>query len=268
MTRKSHYGLCRISLTNNRPDLYVPGGLTTNLTPAHRASIVDGVVTYISWAISAGFGVVDVNVPESITRVDSDTLALYSSAETDAARVEGEKLISYLYTNYIEPSEATSIIMMGVGNAFHAVAKLLSESEDLYKHLSGVVGFISTNPVRPVRSPWVQGWYRMNSLVYVAETHQVWQKSKEGKVSRVYGNIQKSEGNAANDIMIINRDAVQNWMLEKVRDDDETEDESDSVEGSKPLESPGPGSNPAMTDRHMAQAKTNDEAVSWDGRYI
>jgi histone deacetylase 6 len=229
------------------PDLYTPSGNISTLVPAHTAQVVDGVTSYISWAVNAGFGVVDVNVPEYITPATSTTPVPYSSSETNVARDEGEKLIRYLYVNYIEPSEATSIVLMGVGNAFHAIAKLLSDSEVMYMHISGVIGFISVNPVRPVggSSPYVTAWYRNNSLIYVAETHALWKKAKEGKVSKRYGDIRIAQGNASNDIMIDKQDEVEDWILGKVHDDDETEDEeSEDVERAAAVKSePGIESN-------------------------
>lgn len=116
---------------------------------------------------------------------------------------------------------------MGVGNAFHAIAKLLSENDIMYQHIAGVVGFIGVNPVRPVASnSWVTSWFRQNSLVYVTDTHALW--SKEGKkVSKRYGDLRRAKGNTANDIMLKYQKEATDWIQEKVRDDDETEEEID-----------------------------------------
>jgi histone deacetylase 6 len=185
--------------------------------------------SYISWAIQHGFGVVDVNVPEYITPVASSEPVPYASPDDPAARIEGEKLISYLYTNYIEPADNHSKILMGVGNAFHAIAKLLSESEDLYQNIDGVVGFISQNPVRPVGSTsFITSWYRQNSLIYVAETHMLWARKREGKVSKRYGDVREAKGHGANEIMVLNSEEAQEWILKQVQDENATEDESDA----------------------------------------
>lgn len=207
------------------PDLYIPPGATSNLVSAHNIQAVDGVTQYIAWALDNGFGVVDVNVPEYITPVHSDTAVSYASAETDAARMEGEKLVRYLYTNYIETADASSIVLMGVGNAFHAITKPLGE---IYQHIHGVIGFIGGNPVRPAPSDtWVSSWYRQNSLVYVAETHGLWQKP--GKLSKRYGGVRRTKGNTGNEIMLINQEEAEDWILRHVEDEDATEDESDEA---------------------------------------
>lgn len=215
-------------LTITRPDLYIPGGRqVSNPISSSRTQVVDGVAAYVDWAIAAGFGVLDVNIPERITPIDSEAPVPYASVETDAARLEGEKLISYLYTNYIEPSDASSVILIGVGNAFHAVAKLLSEIDVSTQRIVGVIGFIGVNPVRPVSNsnPHITNWFRQNSLVFVIDTHALW--SKDGKkVSRRYGDLRRSAGNSANDIMLNNREEAVTWILEKMHDEDETEEES------------------------------------------
>ena len=163
------------------PELTVPAGRTSTLIKPHDTIYHNAVYSYISHAISLGFGVIDVNIPEYITmpvKTDSGLLGpptaiQYASPDTDIARKEASLLASYLWTNYIEPlvNPSAKIILMGCGHAFHAVARLVSDSENLYQSLAGVVGFIATNPVRPVGNqggPWVSNWYKDNSRIYVS----------------------------------------------------------------------------------------------------
>lgn len=106
---------------------------------------------------------------------------------------------------------------MGCGHAFHAVARLISENDTVYQSLSGVVGFIATNPVRPVKNngnPWVSGWYRENSLVFVSNNHGLWKK--EGKVSKRYGRLEGSEGACLNEMMKLEERKVWEWLGQKL----------------------------------------------------
>ena len=116
-----------------------------------QSSKVDGAQSYIRWAVSHNFGVIDVNVPEFITVSDPSNPAFqyhgnavaYASTETDVARKEGEKLAGYLWENYVEPYEfPDGIFLMGAGHAFHAVAKLVSEN-----------GMYETFPSLPLSRP-------------------------------------------------------------------------------------------------------------------
>ena len=103
-----------------------------NVIVSLTGSKFDGAQSYIRWAVAHNFGVIDVNVPEIITVPDPSGGSIdieYASTETDAARKEGEKLALYLWENYIEPYEFPGgIFIIGAGHAFHAVAKLASES--------------------------------------------------------------------------------------------------------------------------------------------
>ncbi len=99
--------------------------------------------------------------------------------------------------------------------------------------LAGVVGFISTNPVRPVQNsatPWVSEWYKKNSLVFVGEGHAIFRR--EGKKSRKYGNLVKVEDGSLGAIMQRKNVMEQAWkfMLDRVRYNREESDEEDDSE--------------------------------------
>ncbi|EXJ94322.1 histone deacetylase 6/10 [Capronia coronata CBS 617.96] len=229
-----------VVIFHDSPDLLgVGNGLTTQQKP-HDTWLVDGAQSYIRWAVSHGFGVIDVNIPELISVSDSnnaednETEVEYASTATDVARKEGEKLSSYLWENYVEPYEFPGgIFLIGAGHAFHAIAKLVSEHENIFPTLLGIVGFIATNPIRPISNPashWMSQWYRDNSLVYVSHVHSVWKK--EGKASKRYGRLVRSNGEVLNQMMKIHEQEVYEWMKEKIQEnatDETTEDDEDAV---------------------------------------
>lgn len=161
---------------------------------------------------------IDVNIPDKITitpdrNVDPNSLHLnqsvdYKSQTTDVARKEAEKLTNYIWENYIEPYEYPGgIWLIGAGNAFHCVAKLLAEHEGIFGRLNGVVGFICQNPLRPINSTdsRLASWYREKSRIFVSKEHPVWIRSdeKDGrkKISKRYGRLVKSEETILNSMM-------------------------------------------------------------------
>ncbi|KIW34351.1 hypothetical protein, variant [Cladophialophora immunda] len=212
---------------HDSPDLLSPNnGLSSTQQKPH-----DTWLSYVEWAVSHGMGVIDVNIPEFVTVSPVDdtehpyglsTDVEYASTATDLARKEGQKLASYLWENYIEPYDFPwGIVLIGAGHACHAIAKLVSENENVYPNLVGIVCFISTQPIRPISNPgghhWVSQWYHENSLVFVSAKHSLWKKEKEGgKVSKRYGRLVKSEGDVLNQIMIQNREQVFQWMSDKI----------------------------------------------------
>jgi histone deacetylase 6 len=249
---------------------------------------VDGTQSYVHWAISQNFGVIDVNIPEQITigpghstKSSIDNQALkpedftnlsghasnsnfsttsieYASTTTDAARREGEKLASYLWENYVEPySFPHGIILIGAGHAFHAVAKLVSDNDNVHQHLLGIVCFISTQPVRPVSSGtnhWISVWYRENSLVFISEKHSLWKKEKEGgKVSKRYGKLLRGQGEILGELMTRHRDEVVGWIDARVAERKEAvrdaeSDEAESAEEDIKLEAQAGGKSARVSD--------------------
>lgn len=125
----------------------------------------------------------------------------YSSTTTDVARIESEKLATYLWDNYIEPYEFEGgIWLIGAGQAFYAVAKLISEKENLYQRLNGVIAFVSDGLMRPLNlvgnnNTWTVSWLREHLRTYVAKTHDVWRKAEQENrnPSKKFGQVIKSD---------------------------------------------------------------------------
>lgn len=112
----------------------------------------------------------------------------------------------------------------------------------MYPSLLGIVGFIATQPIRPVThqsNHWIRQWYRDNSLVYVSHVHSVWKK--ENKASKRYGRLIKSDGLILNQMMKDHEVEVTSWMRERVKargeqmessgDEDGVEEEGEGEKG-------------------------------------
>lgn len=188
--------------------------------------------------------VIDVNVPEQITITDDRKVdqtrshvgsqVQYDARETDVARQEAIKLAEYIWENYIEPFDFDGgIWLVGAGNAFHAIARLLSDKEGLYQRISGVIGFLCQNPVRPVSShnnQWLRDWYREHSRVFVADDNPVWNNAKDGKTaSRKYGKLIRCRETILNQMLQNHIDEVFEYI--RATGDFEMMDEDDSSTG-------------------------------------
>lgn len=103
----------------------------SNLHFRHRCSCalkVDGTKDYIRWAVRHDFGVIDVNIPRFITDNETGRTIEYRNVEDDMGRKNGERLALYLWENYIELHDFENIFLIGVGDAYHGLAKLLSDN--------------------------------------------------------------------------------------------------------------------------------------------
>jgi histone deacetylase 6 len=87
---------------------------------------LDGVTTYIDWAISNDFGVIDANVPHYITRPE-DLDPFIPRPDEQSLSHQIKELVNYIWDNYIQLYDADDLFLMGVGNAYLGVKLLLTE---------------------------------------------------------------------------------------------------------------------------------------------
>jgi histone deacetylase 6 len=113
------------------PGSYVPHILSLLLNHLLTTNPqTDPVRPYINWAVKAGFGVIDVNIPFHITDPegeDSYAPALPQSSATDPDSIENQckELLCYLWDNYITGYDVKTIVIVGVGNAYIGAKQLL-----------------------------------------------------------------------------------------------------------------------------------------------
>jgi hypothetical protein len=119
---------------------------------------------------------------------------------------------------------------------FDPVTKPVSRLDNVYTSVLGIIGFITTQPIRPISSltsHWVSQWYRDSSLVYVSQVHSLWKK--DGRASKRYGRLIRSQKSVLNVMMKAHQAEVTDWMAAKQQElaatmaenDDEAEGEDD-----------------------------------------
>lgn len=195
---------------------------------------VDPVKSLIDNAVTAGFGCIDVNIPKAITPgpEDSKTIQHPTEDSPDVARHQSTLLASYIWDNYIAPSDNERVFFIGIGNAFQGVARLLSEKQDVHEMTAGVVAFIANNPLRPVANDNFEiqggslaGWYAHNSRVWLSPTHSGFKREK--RLGKKFGKVEKSEETVLALMVKRYMDDAWKWILERTHDPEETEEEMD-----------------------------------------
>ncbi|KAM0575030.1 hypothetical protein ACHAP9_001047 [Verticillium nonalfalfae] len=199
-------------ILHDPPQLVAQPDSHDNHLESHNAWIVDPVVEYIDWAVSQGFGVMDINVPASLPQ-EEDTDPFIPRSPEKIMQAQLQELVCYLWDNYIQLYEnATEIFLMGVGNAYLGVKVLLMGR--------GVVNFV-TGTLRPVKSdvdPDLSAWYKEHSQVYIASDHLCW-KSEDltRKVQkRRFGSVKRSPTNGLSKMMQLHAEDVHAWILQAI----------------------------------------------------
>jgi histone deacetylase 6 len=83
------------------PETIGAANAVTNKLEPHNIIITDVAKTYVDWAVSNGFAVVDVNIPHHVT--DEDDKAGYVDSDSIEARASATReLATYVWENYIE----------------------------------------------------------------------------------------------------------------------------------------------------------------------
>ncbi|KAH9898632.1 putative histone deacetylase A [Xylariomycetidae sp. FL2044] len=199
------------------PELVAMPDIVDNTIDSHNGFMLDGVSTYIDWAVKNDFGVLDANIPQYVTRPeDMESFIPRPSERTLAQQIQ--ELVCYVWDNYLSLYDADEIFLIGVGNAYMGV-KILLTTRDCKDRIQGVVNFVTGN-LRPVKSetdPGLSAWYKQNSLVYVAGNHACWtDEDLHKKVSkRRFGTVKRSDQTGLNRMMEAHAEDVQMWIADR-----------------------------------------------------
>jgi len=172
----------------------------------------------IRWAIDHGFGVIDINIPQHITEDTPGLERSYEMTDLERRKALTEKLSFYIWENYIEVNDHEHVFMMGIGNAFYGISRLLTQKDTVYQNTSGIVSFVADNALLPIKNtdnPWLQKWYYDNSIVFIAPSHQAWSQQAERKVSKRYGNMKKSTEDRMPEMLQTHRREVYEFLAER-----------------------------------------------------
>lgn len=99
--------------------------------------------------------------------------------------------------------------------------------------MSGVVNFVNGD-LRAVKSevdPDLSGWYKDNSLVYVANNHMCWANPDYARKvhKRRFGTVLRSSQDSLVMMMREHREEVQRWILERCEESGDTTDDDKMV---------------------------------------
>ncbi|KAK7921340.1 hypothetical protein PG985_009362 [Apiospora marii] len=218
-----------IMVIHDPPELVAMPDLIDNKVDPHNAFVMDGVTSYIEWAHQNDFGIIDTNIPHYITHPE-DTDPYIQGADERTLGIQMKELMNYIWDNYLQLWEAEDIFLLGVGNAYLGVKLLLTERH-CKDRISGVINFVTGN-LRPVKSSVdedLSGWYKRNSLVYVANDHACWVDADMAKkVSKKrFGGVKKSHQTGLNKMMHAHAGEVHEWIAERVTSDKAGDDSTD-----------------------------------------
>ncbi|KAI4946549.1 hypothetical protein J4E91_007237 [Alternaria rosae] len=195
----------------------------------HNTWLTDVTKRYIDWAINNEFQVIDVNIPRVVAVEDS--IIGYTRSDDSAVRAQQTReLAAYLWENYIEPNEATQVFFMGIGDAYLGLVDLLSHNENCtdpdspVECLIGFVGETTIQSIKRATDDTISSWYYSHSLIFVKNSHFVWNPSRQRKMRKKLGNLIQSPKDSLDDMLEQHLEEVQNLLLEKKSEFEEMND--------------------------------------------
>jgi histone deacetylase 6 len=94
------------------------------------------------------------------------------------------------------------------------------KKKDCRKRIAGIVNYVTGN-LRPVKSETdteLSGWYRQNSLVFVANDHACWADPDLAKKvnKKRFGGVQRSPRVGLGNMMEQHAEASHEWIMQRV----------------------------------------------------
>lgn len=211
-----------ILVIHDPPELLGIPNPNTHQLELHNTWLADGLKYYIDWAAKKGYAVMDVNIPKYLTGIDDDD-GFFRREDVSERVVAAEKLLIYIWENYIEVNKTMPLVLMGVGSIYAAILHLLDVRARILKRVAGVVGFVAQTPLQLISDQNTYGlskWYRSNSLVFVSEDNYIYSPDGPKKISRRYGNLVKSYGRGLYGMLMEHRKEVEDFIEEKISSGD------------------------------------------------
>lgn len=172
--------------------------ITGTLDPSTAVS-VDNSHKFISWAIEQKYGVIDINIPLTVTSLTSNI----GSGDDYNNITVAQDTILYLWDNYIQFFSQPKLAFVGVGEAYNGIVHLFGHRD--VRGLTKVsVNFLGDYALRAIVSTIdesVPDWFFRNSLVFTSPRHACWGEGKQKRPRKKYGRVLRADTGGLDQIL-------------------------------------------------------------------
>ena len=180
-------------IVHDTPDIWAARNVITGNIEASSSIIVDSGLSFIKWATQRKYGVIDINIPQSLFEQDN-----YS------AMITAQEVLLYLWDNYIKFStNVQKIAFVGIGDASSGVIHLMGH-RDTRSNVKAIISFIGSKqlkPLVPLVDESLTDWYFKNSLVFSDKNHSCWGDNESKKPRKKYGRVLRCGTDGINNIV-------------------------------------------------------------------
>ncbi|SCW01956.1 LAFE_0E10968g1_1 [Lachancea fermentati] len=184
-----------IICVHDTPGIWAQRNRLTGTIDPSTSIIVDNAIDFIKWANSRKYGVIDVNIPQSLLEQDN-----YSAVIT------AQEVVTFLWDNYLKyfPS-LLKVAFIGIGDAHSGIVHLLGH-RDTRNVVKAAISFVDNRPLKslvPLVDESLGDWYFKNSLIFASTDHPCWgtDGNDNKKPRKKFGRVLKCETDGMNNII-------------------------------------------------------------------
>lgn len=195
-----------IILVHDTPEIWASRNpITGNIDPS-TSVIIDTGLDFIKWSMEHEYGLIDINIPQSLVEQDN-----YS------AIITSQEVLAFIWDNYLKYFEPTTkISFVGIGDASAGVVHLLGhrDTRNFTKAAISFLGEKSLKPLVPLVDETLTDWYFKNSLVFSNKNHNCWGENEHKKPRKKYGRVLRCETDGLNNIIEERFDEATDFILD------------------------------------------------------
>ncbi|ODV93557.1 hypothetical protein PACTADRAFT_46491 [Pachysolen tannophilus NRRL Y-2460] len=160
-----------IILVHDPAQVWAQRDPVSGILDSSNSIVIDSCLRFIEWALKQKYGLIDVNIPTSITGSDDDN---YNNINTS------QEILLYIWDNYIQYFQVSKLVFIGVGDSYNGIIHLLGHRE-VKNLVKASINFIDkTTQLRPIVSAIdesITDWFYKNSLIFTSNKHECWGSS-------------------------------------------------------------------------------------------
>lgn len=213
---------------HEQPQLAGSADPITGEIPLSSPKVIDSVLPFIKWAIANDIGVIDVNLPDLYTSNRNTA----TNEDKSTANLQLRIVSSYVWDTYVASTSAKKVVMLGVGNAFFAVQRVIAmhPQEEFEKRSVRAVGVVEGAFPGTYKKPQFlqfDHYFPLWTKVWVPESHKLFKKATDGKPNKRYGDLQASKYTTLNDMLEFHQAEIMTEILKHLEQSSEQQHSGD-----------------------------------------
>ncbi|GMM47971.1 histone deacetylase [Pichia kluyveri] len=194
--------------------------ITGDLDSANAVT-VDKSLNFIEWALKEKWGVLDINIPITVSGKDD---IKYNNITTS------QDIMLYLWDNFLKFFKVEKIAFVGVGEAYNGIIHLCGH-RDVRKLVKASINFVDkATALRAIISTIdesIVDWFFRNSLVFTSNKHSCWgdkDSANSKRPRKKYGRVLRADVEGLDGIIDERFDEVCTFIQESMEDYDSDSD--------------------------------------------